>query len=98
MTRASNANNKTEVTPTVPGFDFKAPAELFPTRNRKQRGMSYRRFNTAAEAIKFAIEDMPSGYLLGTHLEVNERRFDSQGIRRLYDDPAYPLRRKKAAA
>jgi hypothetical protein len=61
MTRA---NNKTEVTPAVPGFDFKAPAELFPTRNRKQRGMSYRRFNTAAEAIKFAIEDMPSAISL----------------------------------
>ncbi len=95
MTRVAT---EASAAPAIPGFDFKAPAELFPTRNRKQRGMTYRRFKSAAEAIKFAIEEMPSSYLLGTHLEVNERRFDSQGIRRLYDDPAYPLRRKKVAA
>ena len=86
---------------TAPGasgmsvFDYNASAELFPMRGRKgTRGMRYRRFATAAEAIRFAIEELAPELLVGSHLEVEEERFDCDGIRRLYDSAAYPLTRR----
>jgi hypothetical protein len=79
----------------VQGFDYSAPAELFPTRKRKgTRPMGYRRFAKASEAIRFAIEELSPELLIGAHLEVEERRFDSDGIRRLYDSAGYPLARR----
>jgi hypothetical protein len=84
------------------GFDFKAPAELYPSRSRRVRGpFSYKRFNTAAEAIRFAVEEMPGGSLLGATLEVNEARYNEAEMRALFDSPAFPLKRsakKKSAA
>jgi hypothetical protein len=76
-------------------FDYGAPAELFPTRSRKgNRPMGYRRFDKAADAIRFAIEELSPELLIGAHLEVDERRFDSEGIRRLYENAEYPLVRR----
>lgn len=80
------------MTETGEGFDYNAPAELFPTRSRKgNRPMGYRRFAKAADAIQFAIEELSPELLIGAHLEVEEERFDSEGIRRLYEHSQYPL-------
>jgi len=60
-------------------FDYNAPAELFPSRNRKiANKVKYRRFDRAAEAIRFAVEELPEPQLLGAFIEINEERL-SQG-------------------
>jgi hypothetical protein len=77
-------------------FDYAALAELYPSRSWKRRAgrVTYKRFEVAAEAIRFAVEELPSESLLGTYLEVEEERFNSQQIRQLYESNDYPLPRK----
>lgn len=81
-------------------FDYKATAELFPGKNNRIRSspFRYRRFDRAADAIRFAVEQLPADVFLGAYLEVSERRYDSRGIRRLYDRAEYPLPRPAEVA
>jgi hypothetical protein len=76
-------------------FDYAASAELFmPKRKRGARQpLSYRRFATAAEAIRFAVEELPSVRTLGPWMQVGDERFDSEDILRLYESTSYPRRR-----
>jgi hypothetical protein len=76
-------------------FDYRAPAELFPSRNRKAKQLvKYRRFDTAADAIQFAMEELPAPALLGAVIEIDEGRFGHADIRELYESPDYPLKRQ----
>jgi hypothetical protein len=75
-------------------FDYAAPAELFPSRNRKiANKVKYRRFDKAAEAIRFAVEELPEPLLLGAYIEIEEERLGHKDIRALYESVDYPLKR-----
>jgi hypothetical protein len=82
------------------GFDYQAPAELFLGRNPRggTRIPKYMRFPRAADAIRFAIEKLPTDVLLSTYLEVDEKRYDGKGIRALYEQAGFtPKRLAKVA-
>jgi hypothetical protein len=82
-------------------FDYSSEAELSPTagevallpagRQRMRQPTGYGRFARAADAIRFAIEELPPELLLAAQLKVAEERFDSDGIRQLYESVEYPL-------
>jgi hypothetical protein len=79
------------------GFDYNRPAAILienPTGRGRRQG--YRRFWSAAEAIRFAVEEFPvTG--LQVCLEVGEERYSNPAIRQLYDSPDYPLPRRARA-
>ena len=68
----------------MPPFDYNAPAELFLAKRTKSRE-NYRRFATAAEAIRYAVETLQTPKAFGAWLEVGDERFNSSEIQRLYD-------------
>jgi hypothetical protein len=77
------------------GFDYNASAELFPSRGKKNSGsLTYKRFPTTAEALRFAVEELPPRGLIGAYLEVDEVRYGFQEMRSLYENAAYPLKRR----
>ena len=80
-------------------FDYNAAAELFPPRLRKSshRRFGYRRFAAAADAIRFAVEELPHELLIGAILEVDGKRYDGEQIRRLYDSGDFCLLQRPAA-
>ena len=77
-------------------FDYCSPAELFTAKRKggSPRRLGYRRFATAAEAIRFAVEEFPAMRALGAWMLVGDERFDSEEIHRLYESDDYPLGRR----
>ena len=76
-------------------IDYSAAAEVYymPVRRRggKRQRLAYRRFATAAEAIRFVVEDFPAAHTLSPWMQVGDNRFDGDAIRRFYDSSDYPL-------
>src|SRR5690349_11421996 len=79
-------------------FDYSIAAELFSSKGRKVRHqtLGYKRFARAADAIRFAIEELAPQLFVGTYLEVDDARYDSKDIRRLYESAGYPHTRSAA--
>lgn len=77
-------------------FDYSLPAELYLAKRggSQRKPLQYRCFATAAEAIRFVVEDFPPIRTLGAWMQVGRARFDGQAIQRLYDGSGYPLRRR----
>ncbi len=79
-------------------LDYASPAELFPSRRYAKSLARYRRFPSAAEAVRYVVEEMPEAWLIGTTLDVDGARYEGKAIRALYEADAYPLKRAKVAA
>ena len=80
-------------------IQYSSPAEIYVPNGLKGRrnNMAYRRFATAAEAIRFIMEDLSKTRQVGSVMEVNERRHYHNEIRALYEDDAFPLERQDKA-
>jgi hypothetical protein len=79
-------------------FDYSSPAELFIPKRKgigaRRAPTAYSRFATAAEAIRFAVEEFPAVGTPGAcWMQVGDERFDSDEICRLYESGDYPLQR-----
>jgi hypothetical protein len=66
-------------------FAYSSPAELYLSR-RRGRHTDYRRFATAAEAIRYAVEELCARRSLSAWMQVGEDRFNKEEINRLYDE------------
>jgi len=77
-------------------FDYAASAELYMPKRKPgaRQALSYRRFTTATEAIRFAVEELAAVRTLGARMQVGEERFNSDDIQRLYESTSYPRRRR----
>ncbi len=85
-----NCSTEADLSPTA------SEVGLLTTRRRMRQPIGYGRFARAADAIRFAIEELPPELLLAAQLKVAEQRFNGDGIRRLYESVEYPLARRAA--
>jgi hypothetical protein len=77
-------------------FNYDRPGELYypkPSGLRQHSGIKFRRFHTAAEAIRFAVENIPAPMLSGCYLEGGGLRYDASELQKLYEGAEFPLER-----
>lgn len=83
--------------PAETAFDFTQPAELYVGRgNRRQQGLRYQSFETAADAIRHVVETPHAAGEVST-IECGDIRLGMRQIAELYNDPLYPLARRRTA-
>ena len=77
-------------------FDFSLPAELYVGRgSRRRSGLRFQSFDTAAEAIRHVVETPhPAGEV--STIETDDVRLGMKQIAELYNDPRFPLPRRRA--
>jgi len=73
--------------------DYRMEAALYFSKSGAKHALTFRRFSRAAEAVRFAVEELPSKLLSSCSLEVNDVYYFGLQIRPLYQSDEYPLRR-----
>jgi hypothetical protein len=72
-------------------FNYDDPADLyFPVQLGRRGGLDYRRFPSAALALRYAMESLAGSKLGSATLEVDGERYDSVAMKRLYASPDFP--------
>lgn len=81
-------------------LDYGTEAVLYCGKTVKGRGKALRfeRFGQAAEAIRYAVEDLPPRALDSCSLEVDDERYFGKAIRVLYESADFPLPRRAVKA
>jgi hypothetical protein len=84
---------------SAPGFDYDAPAGVFTrsSQGRRGGGAKYRRFDSAAEAIRYVMEEVPAPLRAGISIEAGDETLDHRQVMELYSSGAYPLERSEKA-
>jgi hypothetical protein len=74
-------------------FEYDAPADLYwsDRQGPRKRPVMYRGFARSAEAICFAIEQLPPSAQPSAIMEMGDDRIAFAQIRALYDSERYPL-------
>ncbi|TNM64048.1 hypothetical protein FHP24_12170 [Aliirhizobium smilacinae] len=81
----------------MPNFNYKRAAGIYSgkTTFRSASAPRYRRFETAAEAVQFAVEELSGATQRGCVLEMDELRLNHTQIVELYESAAFPLARRE---
>ena len=76
--------------------DYRMEAGLFFSKSESSRNKSlvFRRFRRAADAIRYAVEELSPRVLASCSLEVNGLHYFGREILPLYDSEAFPLRQQ----
>ncbi len=76
---------------TLAPFNYQEPADLyFPLQLGRKGGLDYRRFPSAALALRYAMESLAGSRLGSATLEVDGERYDNAAMKRLYYSPDFP--------
>jgi hypothetical protein len=79
-------------------IDYTNTAELYADRyHGPKKPIFYRRFDSVAEALQFAVENLPAG-LTKVRIETEDERLEGATIDELYAAEGYPLLRQAKPA